>query len=737
MGIFEQHGDIGACELEGDMEYCVDCQVYELVGSGENMWFDKDQFHFVWKKLSGDFIIRARVKFIGDGVNAHRKMGLMIRSSLGTDVPHVNGVVHGDGLTSIQFRREKGGITEERKSPASLPDILQLERRGSQYILSTAHYGEPFDTIMLKDMDLEDEVYVGLFICSHDNTVLEKAKFSNVRIIIPAWEGLVPYQDYLGSKLEILELERGLRKVVHQSPLSLQAPNWSTNGKYLIYNSEGLLYRFDLKSGIPEVIPSGFATSNNNDHVISFDGKKLGISHHAEEADGQSIVYTMPIKGGTPEKITDEGPSYLHGWSPDGEYLTYTARRNGQYDIYKISVNEKEEIKLTDTPGLDDGSEYSPDGKYIYFNSDRTGNMKIWRMYPDGSNQEQITFGEFNDWFPHISPDGKWMVFLSFQNDVRSDDHPFYKHVYLRKMPVAGGEPEVIAYVYGGQGTINVPSWSPDSKKIAFVSNSKITDLFAKENLVAWCIVPFDAEGRSPEERADMLDELGISQLAYDYRDEHLPFFEEEIGVLEAHGIELSSVWFWVQGGSDGLLNNANEFILESLKKTGTQTELWVSFPENYFEGNSDSESLQKAVSAIREVLHRAEEIGCTLALYNHGGWFGEPENLIRIIDAIGSDKIKIVYNFHHGHHRIDHFEKDFTRMMPYLSTININGMRKEGPKIITLGEGDQELDMLKVIKESGYKGPIGILGHTEGEDIQIVLKRNLEGLEQLEELLR
>lgn len=261
-------------------------------------------------------------------------------------------------------------------------------------------------------------------------------------------------------------------------------------------------------------------------------------------------------------------------------------------------------------------------------------------------------------------------------------------------------------------------------------------DLFVKENLVAWCIVPFDAAARSPEERADMLDELGISQLAYDYRDEHLPSFVEEISVMKEHGIDLSAVWFWVNDSGDGLLDSSNEFILETLKKTGTCTELWVSFPENYYEGNTDEESLQKAIEAIRVVLQRAEDIGCTLALYNHGGWFGEPENLIRIIDSIGSDKIRIVYNFHHGHHRIDHFEEDFARMLPYLSTVNINGMRKEGPKIITLGEGDQELTMLKVIKESGYAGPVGILGHTEGEDIRVVLKRNLEGLEQLKESL-
>jgi TolB protein len=477
LGIFERHGDIGACQLKGSLDLDPDNQKYIIEGSGENMWFDEDQFHFVWKKLDGDFIIRARIEFIGKGVNAHRKAGLMIRSSLGTDVPHVNGVVHGDGLTSIQFRREKGAMTEEIKSEARAPGILQLERRGEEYILSTAHIGQPFDTVTLSGLDLGEEIYAGLFICSHDNNVLEKAWFSNVRIILPAGEDLIPYEEYLGSNLEILELETGIRKVIHQSPKSIQAPNWSADGKYLVYNSEGLLYRFDLESGIPEVIPSGFATSNNNDHVISFDGKTLGISHHAEEADGRSIIYTMPVSGGTPERITADGPSYLHGWSPDGEYLTFTGQRNGEFDIYKISVDDKVEIRLTDAPGLDDGSEYSPDGRYIYFNSNRTGHMKIWRMHPDGSDQQQLTFDEYNDWFPHISPDGNWMVFLSYQKEVRSDDHPFYKQVYLRRLHLgeletSGVKPEVIAYVYGGQGTINVPSWSPDSKKIAFVSNT-------------------------------------------------------------------------------------------------------------------------------------------------------------------------------------------------------------------------------------------------------------------------
>jgi Tol biopolymer transport system component len=206
--------------------------------------------------------------------------------------------------------------------------------------------------------------------------------------------------------------------------------------------------------------------------VLSFDGRMLGISHHVAEEGGKSIIFTMPSGGGIPEQITANGPSYLHGWSPDSKYLTYTAEREGNYDIYKISVKKKKDIRLTDAPGLDDGPEYSPDGRYIYFNSARTGTMQLWRMKPDGTGQEQLTFDSYNNWFPHISPDGQLIVFLSFMPEVRADDHPFYKHVYIRMMPAEGGTPAVIAYLYGGQGSINVPSWSPDGKQIAFVSNS-------------------------------------------------------------------------------------------------------------------------------------------------------------------------------------------------------------------------------------------------------------------------
>ena len=260
--------------------------------------------------------------------------------------------------------------------------------------------------------------------------------------------------------------------------------------------------------------------------------------------------------------------------------------------------------------------------------------------------------------------------------------------------------------------------------------------LFEKENLVAWCIIPFDSESRTPQERAEMLNELGLTQIAYDYRDEHIPSFKEEIEVLKDHNIKLSAVWLWVDPRWEEPLNDAGREVFDILRETGTQTEIWVGFPDNAFEGISDEESLSRSEEAVKEILQEAEDIGCTLALYNHGGWFGEPVNLIRIIESVGSEKIRIVYNFHHAHHQVDQFEALLQKMLPYLSTININGMKVEGPKIISLGDGDRELEMLSIIRASGYSGPIGILGHTEGEDIRVVLERNLKGLEQLKKEL-
>lgn len=475
-GIFENQTNIGNPTNNGTVDFNELSQEYIITGSGNNMWFESDQFQYLYKSVQGDFILRAHIKFVGKGVDPHRKLGWIIRENLSSNSAHVNTSVHGDGLTSLQYRRKSGGITEEVLSADIAPDVIQLERREGIYYMSTAKFGETFTTVKLEEVNLRNEVFVGLYVCSHNPDVIEKAILSNVRIIKPVPKDFQTYRDYIGSNMETLNVETGQRKVLFQSEHSLQAPNWVNNDKELVYNSNGFLYRYNFETREVKQINTGFAINNNNDHVFSLDESILGISHHNQDDNGTSSIYIMDPKGDSiPRKITQDGvgASYLHGISPDNKTMIYTANRKGKYDIYGIDIETRKEFQLTDTKDLDDGSEYSPDGKYIYFNSNRTGNMQLWRMNANGSDPKQLTFDEnYKDWFPHVSPDGKWIAFISFPPDINFGDHPFYKHCTLRLMPADGGTPKIIAYIYGGQGTINVPSWSKDSKHIAFVTNS-------------------------------------------------------------------------------------------------------------------------------------------------------------------------------------------------------------------------------------------------------------------------
>ena len=471
IGVFDHFTNVGSPEIAGTANYSEPTQVYRLSGSGSNIWFGQDSFSYLWKKMSGDFIIQTQFHFIGQGHELHRKTGLMIRSSQASNSSVISCTVHGDGLTSLQYRSKAGEDMKEIKFSISGPDVLQLEKKGNTFIMSVAHFGEVYQVQTIENMDLGSDLMTGLFICSHNNKFSEEVEFNNTRVFNTAPRDLVQYKSYLGSLLEVMDIANGHREVLASSEGSWQAPNWTPDGKTLIYNASGKLYNFDMSTCQSTVLNTDFANNNNNDHVLTFDGKQIGISNHPAETNGQSVVYTVPVTGGVPKRITENSPSYFHGWSPDNQFLLYTGQRNGDFDIYKISKDGGKEIQLTHTKGLDDGSEYSPDGRYIYFCSTRTGKMQVWRMDPDGKNQTQLTFDELNNWFPHVSPDNKWIVFISFPKEVPADQHPFYQRVYLRVMPIQGGEVKVIGYLYGGQGTMNVPSWSPDSKKISFVSN--------------------------------------------------------------------------------------------------------------------------------------------------------------------------------------------------------------------------------------------------------------------------
>jgi TolB protein len=272
------------------------------------------------------------------------------------------------------------------------------------------------------------------------------------------------------SILETVDVFTGTRTLLKEFDYDIEAPNWTRDGRFLIYNSLGKIYKFELSTGVIHEMNTGFAIDCNNDHVLSADNAEIAVSH-ATYDDATSRIYILPFEGGEPRLVTEKGPSYLHGWSPDGRRLAYCAERNGQYDIYTISAEGGPETQLTNLPGLDDGPEYSPDGKHIWFNSTRSGLMQVWRMETDGSNPTHMVVGESNDWFPHVSPDGKWVVYISYRKgDVDPGDHPANKNVELRLIPADGGQPRTIASLFGGQGTINVNSWAPDNHTIAFVS---------------------------------------------------------------------------------------------------------------------------------------------------------------------------------------------------------------------------------------------------------------------------
>jgi TolB protein len=465
LGIFQNHGDIGTVLHHGSAKFDAATGSYTISGSGENMWFGVDDFHFVWTKVSGDVSLSADIAFAGTTGNPHRKAVLMIRQTLDGDSPMVDVARHGVGLTSLQFRDAAGANTHEVESNVSGPKSVRIEKRGDYfYAFVSGPDGKLIPAGASTKLHLEGKYYVGIGVCSHDKDVTETAVFSNVKLasLARATGKLV-----LLSTLETITVASTDRHVEYVAAEHFEAPNWSRDGSFFLFNQGGKIYRLTLNGTQPVVVPTGAQDRCNNDHGISPDGQSIAISDSSGSS-GKSSIYIVPIGGGIPRPVTQASPSYWHGWSPDGKTLAFTGQRDGEFDIYTIPVAGGTETRLTTAKGLDDGPEYSPDGQYIYFNSERSGLMQIWRMKADGSEQERVLTDETNDWFPHISPDGQWMVFLSYEKDVTG--HPGEKDVMLQLMSMADKKVHVLAKLFGGQGTINVPSWSPDSKKLAFVS---------------------------------------------------------------------------------------------------------------------------------------------------------------------------------------------------------------------------------------------------------------------------
>jgi TolB protein len=472
VGLFQSHGDIGETPKTGTTEFSGG--EYRVTGGGANIWAAQDAFQFAWKKMSGDISLSADVHFIGTGAVAHRKAVLMIRQDLSPNSPYIDVALHGDGLTSLQYREEPGGQTKEIRSALNGPAHLHIERHGDAFTVSARKDGGENISTGPQTLKLKDPVYVGIGISSHDVNVLETAVFSNLQLLVPGSQISRQYR----SRVTIFDLTTRQNRTVYEADHIVEAPNWSRNGKYLMVNTQGNLYRLPL-AGEPklEKIELAGHLRCNNDHDLSKNGKRLAFSASSSQS-RQSQVYVANADGSDVKMRDATAPSYFHGWSPDGKWLAIVGQRNGAFHLFRVPAQGGTEQALTSQGPYDDGSEYTPDGKWIYFNSERSGGWDIWRMPPDGAGPddkkaERVTSDDLEDWFPHFSPDGKKMIFLSFPAGTTTHNDKM-DGVQLRMMPAPGKtlkpeKIEVLTTFYGGQGTINVNSWAPDSKRFAYV----------------------------------------------------------------------------------------------------------------------------------------------------------------------------------------------------------------------------------------------------------------------------
>jgi TolB protein len=476
-GIFDGHTDIGSVTPPGTLTYDPAKGTYTLTAAGANLWSTLDAFHFVWKKVSGDVSLTADIDFpeSRSNSNPHRKAILIFRQNLDADGVYADAALHGSGLTALQYRRDKGATTQDIELEVHAPKRLRLEKRGDTITMFLSMNGEPLHQVGASiSLHLDGPFYAGLGLCSHDAAVVEKAVFSNVE-----FKQLVPLAPQaklsLFSTLQTIQIDDAARvaTVIHTGAARFEAPNWSKDGNYLFFNQDGHIWKIATKGGEATMVNTGDASHCSGSHGLSPDGKWLAISCNVPDKPG-SRVYIIPVDGGTPRLITANPNSYWHSWSPDGKTILFTRPSHGGGNIYAISADGGEEKALTTGDGLSDDPDYSSDGQYIYFNSDRSGSMEIWRMKPDGSSPEQITFDDLPNWTPHPSPDGKSIVFISYAKGVTG--HPTNQDIALRILSVSDKKIRLLVNLTGGSGTMNVPSWSPDSHHLAFVSYQMLPD---------------------------------------------------------------------------------------------------------------------------------------------------------------------------------------------------------------------------------------------------------------------
>jgi len=476
LGIFEVQSDVGSVTPPGKLMYDAAEGTYTIDSAGANLWMSEDDFHFVWKKVSGDVTLTADIRFpfMRAGASPHRKALLMFRQALDSDAVYADAALHGDGETALQYRTVRGDTTQDIEFNSGPPKTLRLEKRGDTITLFISQHGEPLHPAGASiKLHFDAPFYAGLGVCSHNKDAVERATFANVElkpIAEPA-----PAKPVLYSSLQTIAIDPNARvaKVVLTGRGRIEAPNWSRDGKSLIFTRDGKLWTIPAEGGEAKAIDIGDVSGCTGSHGLSPDGKWLAMTCMNGPQPGARI-YIAPSSGGAPRMLTGNPNSWFHSWSPDGKTIAFVRPAQGSLYIFAIPVDGGPETALTAGTGVSDDPDYSPDGQYIYFNSDRSGSMEIWRMRPDGSKPEQVTFDGLNNWTAHPSPDGESILILSYGKGVTG--HPADKDVTLRILSAKDGKIRDLVRTVGGNGTDNVPNWAPDGRHFAFVAHDLLPE---------------------------------------------------------------------------------------------------------------------------------------------------------------------------------------------------------------------------------------------------------------------
>lgn len=470
LGIFEGQSDVGSVNPPGTLKWDSATGVYTIASSGANLWGSTDAFHFAWKKVSGDVSLTADVALGAADASSseHRKAFLIFRQTLDPDATYADAAVHGNGETALQYRRAKGDTTQDIAFNHGAPRTLRLEKRGDTITLFVSFKGEPLHQVGASiKLHLDGSFYAGIGVCAHNEKAVERATFGGVELK-PLGAPATGVKKVAYSTLQTIAIDNNARQafVIQTGKGRMEAPNWSRDGKTLIFNRDGALWTVPVTGGEATQLDLGGAAGCTGSHGLSPDGRWLAITCSTPDQPGRR-VYIVPSSGGAPRMVTENPDSYFHSWSPDGKTILFTRPSHGSGNIYSISADGGPETALTAGTGISDDPDFSPDGKWIYFNSDRAGGMQIFRMKPDGSGVEQVTFDEKKNWTPHPSPDGKSILILSYDKDVTG--HPADKDVMLRILNAADGKVRDLVEIVGGSGSDNVPNWAPDGGHFAFV----------------------------------------------------------------------------------------------------------------------------------------------------------------------------------------------------------------------------------------------------------------------------